>query len=67
MKKGIGTEKEYLYAVTDMFDDWVRQEMFKTTETYKNWQHDKGSFGYGYIMALKAAIQKLAERIELLK
>ena len=64
MKKG--TEKDYLTAITDLFEEWIETDMVKATETYKNWQHDKGSFAYGWIMGLKAAKSKLLERRELL-
>lgn len=66
-KDNIGTEKDYLIAITELFEEWIKTDMVKATETYKNWQHDKGSFAYGWIMGIKSAIQKLRDRREILK
>lgn len=65
-KEKIGSEKDYLTAIDELLDEWLRTEMFKATETYKHWQHDKSSFAYGWIMGIKATQQKLRERRELL-
>ena len=65
-KKDIGTEKDYLIAITELFDEWISTGMVKATETYKHWQHDKNSFAYGWIMGIKAAKSKLLDRKELL-
>ena len=61
-----GSERDYLHAMDDLINDWIRTEMYKATETYKHWQHDKGSWVYGYIMGLKAVQAKLRDRVELL-
>ena len=66
IKKDIGTEEDYLTAITEMFDEWIRTDMVKATETYKHWQHDKNSYAYGWIMGIKAAKSKLLDRRELL-
>lgn len=65
-KEDRGAEKDYLIALDELFEEWIRTRVFHATESYKNWQHDKGSFAYGYIMGLKAAQQKLRERRDLL-
>jgi len=49
------TKKEIIKIV----EEWIRTDMVKATETYKHWQHDKGSFAYGYHMALVAVLSKL--------
>ena len=48
-------------ALIDLGEDWIRTDMVKATETYKNWQHDKQSFAYGWIMGVKSMIQKLRD------
>jgi hypothetical protein len=46
-----------------MINYWIDDDMVKATATYKHWQHDKGSFAFGYYMALKEIRSKLDELI----
>ncbi|MDZ4286105.1 MAG: hypothetical protein U1A23_04195 [Candidatus Sungbacteria bacterium] len=50
---------EKVQELINLIENWIDTDMVKATETYKHWQHDKGSFVYGYIMGLKAAREKL--------
>lgn len=61
-KKKKISEKVYLKALEDMIDNWIRTDMVKATTTYQNWQHDKGSFAYGWIMGVKSIQEKIRVR-----
>jgi len=58
MKKRQNSDKK-VEALIMLGEDWIRTDIVKATETYKNWQHDKHSFAYGWIMGVKAMIQEL--------
>ncbi len=45
----------------ELIQNWIDTDMVKATITYNNWQHDKGSFAYGYIMALLAVLHILKD------
>ena len=66
MKEAKGSEKNYLIVMEEMLSEWVVDDMVKATETYKNWQHDKDSFAYGWIMGVKAVQAQLRDRYDIL-
>lgn len=52
-------KEDDLVSLKNCLENWINTDMVKATETYKHWQHDKGSFAFGYYMALKAVLNQI--------